>query len=61
MDYNKASIKHEVQTMSQDTKKEKKQFQARGIFFTILAVILPYILLMNAVLIVFTKSFLEHE
>ncbi len=61
MGYNRASTKHEVQKMSQDTKKKKKQFQARGIFFTILAVILPYILLMNAILIVFTKSFLEHE
>lgn len=47
--------------MSQDKRKDKKQFRSRGIFFTILAVILPYILLMNSVLLVFTKGFLEHE
>lgn len=48
-------------SMSQGKSKDKKQFRARGIFFTILAVILPYILLMNSVLLVFTKGFLEHE
>lgn len=47
--------------MSQNTSKEKKQFRARGIFFTILTVILPYILLMNSVMLVFTQAFLDRE
>ena len=38
-----------------------KGMKGRYIFFAIIALILPFVLMMNAVMLVFTPSYLVHE